>query len=329
MTVKEWLEYLGDEKDIFGMNNTFPKISHFWILLRLTNTGTRRKLYKVLPNSFVILIPGMIRLKFPNINMHQHDVATQTACTRTLLIEDVLTKELNELKKSPIQYDSLQMQTPLVLKILGKKYDGLKTPREKDMLIDVSILHKETRVKLQECHSYVVRTELDDPTLTAFDEVFSNLANNSEASPNILEILKNASTLTKKFHLLGFLSNANAWLRYGYNFISGGSVAKDAKPRWMPLSYKYSKTNNKQGRPCLTDISNTIAESVCESLTGHSTFALCPKYHAIGMKTGGGYRIIDRQIFDIFTYNGTGDEDILTSKDYSNEFRARRQQQKY
>lgn len=324
---KKWQEYTKNEREIFQMQNVSFKISHYWMLVRIIDNHTERRQYKVLPNSFTILIPQMLLLRFPNLNKHQNDVLVQSFCEVTNDIKEAMAKELNSNQAPPSRYDTSKTQTSLIDRMLGKKDDGPKRPKEMDMMLDTSILNDEIKNKILECHSYVINAALSDEHLTVFDTIFTQLSDKLEPSDTMIKMLEEISVPKRKYHLLAFLPNSNNWFRYGYNALSRGFTSKDVRPHWIPLSYRFRTTNNPRGIPKLNDICDDLIEEICENITGYNGYEMRPRIYAIGLKTETGYRILNRQIFDIFTYSMPEDIDILDEQDYMNEFREKRKKQ--
>ena len=324
---KSWQQYTKEEKEIFQMQNVMFRISHYWILLRLQNSQKQRKQYMVLPNTFTILTPGMHLMRFPKLNTSSNDISVQCACEVTNDISEVSAKETNPNISPPSKYDTANIQTSLISRMLGKKYNKPKKLGDMEMLLDTSIVNSEAKKRLLECHSYVISANISDEHLIVFDKVFSQLSDNLEPNESIVEMLQDISTPKKKYHLLGFITNSNVWFRYGYSGILQGHRSEKAKAHWIPLSYKFATNNNLRGPPKLNDISNNRIEELCQSITGYNSFEIHPRYFAIGLKAETGYRIIDRQIFDIFTYNKPEDEDLLEEDSLTREFEEKRRTQ--
>ena len=147
-------------------------------------------------------------------------MAVQKKIDTTNNIEDVLAERINLLKHKPSKYDKSQMRTPLIDKVLGKKYDGPKRPREEVMLLDPNITDETVRNKLLSCHSYTTNVKIENKNLQHIERALKLMAEELEATPEMLDIMKKTTMSPKTYHILAFLSNAEVWFRYGHERIT-------------------------------------------------------------------------------------------------------------
>lgn len=319
MIRKRWQDYSRAEKETFRMNRLSLQISHFWIALGKKSNDKISMQYKIMKDSFVNIVPSILRRVNPDINTNRWDVATQLRCETTEKIEDVQTEMLNSLDKKPSRYDNNQISTSLFQRMIGNKYIGPIKEREREMVLSPSITNEDVRKGILDCHSYAIKTSLSEDYKNELKKVFKILSNTFEANSEITEILEGISVATKSYHLIGYLSNADMWFRYGYKRKQGTLKSKAIKPRWKPLSYKFGTKNNPGKTPMLTDIDTEKIEELCKDITGHSSNSINPRYMAIGIKYGAGYRIIKGQIYDILTYSQIDNIDILKETDHEKE----------
>lgn len=324
LMAKTWQSYTKQEKEIFKRFETSYKISHFWIFYKTPNSANSERQYKVIPNSFTILLPTIIRYKNPNMNLISSDVAVHSQCSLTEDVNQVIVIEKEALPSIPTKYDKDQMTTPCIPKIIGPKYYMPYQQNENEIILDPSITDPIVRQRLQECYLYSIDTELEQNIKEAIEKVYALIKEKLEVAPEIINILQNVSATRKSFHLLAFLSNANIWLRYGPSKTNKESMRNENNPRWIPLSYKYSLKSNKKGTPRLSDISTEIENEMCMAITGNNSNNICPRYFAIGLKTLYGYRILKNSIIDSYTYNMTKDLDLTKNNKDCDDYNAKR-----
>lgn len=310
---KHWLQYTHEEKQIFRMNQVSFQISHLWIVLKRKKIGINNNnmCYKIMKDSFLILLPTVIRRTSPAINTQPSDVAVRLKCDITNNEDEVITRLATSKDLKISRYDSCQIKTTAFQRIIGKKYDGQKREREEEMRMDTNIINKEVREAIYECHSYMIKTMLSEDVLRVIETVFKTMSETLEAKQDLVDLLETVSKATKTYHILGFLSNAQMWFRYGYDKQHSGPRPKDARTHWIPLSYKYSLISNPSKTPMLMDTNKESAEELCIDITGHKSVNINPRYIAIGLRTRSGYRIINGQIIDIYTFNNSKNDDIL------------------
>lgn len=324
LTTKKWQNYDDENKRIFRGHQTSLTISHYWIMLRGIDKKEKIAIYKKIPNSFTPINSTIIKLRNPNINENRYDVVTQYQCRVTTKEEDVFITTVNDNKTKVTPYNDITEKTEQIEKTIGSKYNAAKRDKEAEFLLDTSIVDKIVRNRLESSHSYMVDARIKDDHYMEFDKIFKILAKNMEPTKEVIEILQNLANTNRTYHLLAFLSNANIWFRLGYNKRNGSSIQKDDIFQWLPLSYKYSAINNARKVPQFTDIENEHVEQICMRITGTSSFSIRPRYFAIGSKSSLGYRIINGQIFDIYTYNKPEDEDITLDDNMEKEFSLQR-----
>ena len=330
ITPKSWKDYNKEEKKIFRMNRIMLRINHLWILQKNVISESNKTMYKIMKNSFVIIIPTMLRFLCPDINTNLNDVAIQKKIDTTNNINDVLAERLIMIKYKPSRYDQSQIETPLINKVIGKKYDGAKRAKEEEMILDTSITDNSVRNELLSCHSYTICTKIEEKYYKYIEKVLEILSDKLEATPEILEIMNKLTEKKKTYHILGFLSNASIWFRYGYDRNIRGISQIVNKPHWMPLSYKFDKINNPRCYPQFNDISPECAEEITRMITGHNIYEINPRYIAIAIKSPQGYRIINNQIYDIYNYKKEQDDDILLDdNNINNQYNKRQIQEIY
>lgn len=321
---KTWNDYTREEKNIFRMNQAALKISHLWVLQRKTWKDKAEVKYKVMKESFVIIVPEMLRYLCNHLNSNPYEVAVQRKIETTYNAEDVLVKQLDTLGKKPSRFDKGQMGTSLVDRVIGRKYDAPKRPREEEMIMDPGITDKNVRDKLKACHSYTITLKADEANYNVFDKILTTLSKDLKATKKVTDMLETISQPNKTFHLLAFISNAEVWMRYGYERIFGSSKPKDSKKLWRPLSYKYSVINNPTKVPMLNDVSQECAEELCKLITGCRSCEINPRYVGIGVKVSQGYRIVNGLIYDIYNYHKSPMADILEEFNKEGDYRNKR-----
>ena len=325
MRRKTWQEYTNKEKEIFRMNNASLILSHSWILLAKRDMKNNYTKYQIMMNSFYIFIPTVYRHMMPHININKNDVAVQNMCESTTNINDVFARDIRSVSVGTSRYDRDQIMTSLFQRTMGKKYNGPIKPLEQQIRFDPSMIDKNIKNDIQHCHRYFINIELKEEEVKIINEVIRKFTNKFEATDELVKMLEPISKSYRSFHILCYLSNAHSWMRYGYNRTHGGKVAKDAKTHWLPISYKFSDTNNERLNEQLTDIISTYNEEVCYQLTGHAGNCVYPRYIAIALRVrNGGYRIVNGLIYDIYRYSQDENYDILKETDFDEEEQNKR-----